>query len=58
MYFLLPLIFGIVFIGVLSIFIYMILRDKKHPYSWFILVMLIIILCITLNSLLEYTNVL
>ncbi|PAV29140.1 hypothetical protein CIL05_12115 [Virgibacillus profundi] len=56
--FLIPIIGGVVIIGTILIFIYNILRSKKHYYSWVILVMLIIFLYITAHSFLKYINIL
>jgi uncharacterized BrkB/YihY/UPF0761 family membrane protein len=53
MYILIPIVGSIVLFSVIFIFLYKVLSSKKHPYTWFIIGMLIIILSISTYSVIE-----
>ncbi|WP_090866185.1 hypothetical protein [Oceanobacillus limi] len=54
---LLPIIGAIVLIMTIIVFIQTIWKDKKHFFSWYMVGILTLILCITIYSFLTYINV-
>ncbi|SHG95039.1 hypothetical protein [Ornithinibacillus halophilus] len=52
-----PLILGVLFIIGILVFVYHIFKGKKHPLSWLIIGMLLLVLIITIRSILDYMNI-